>query len=592
MRRPPTVTRITRTAAVLSILVLILTAPSSSRPSPVATSTAQLVPAAQVMATGTAPTATPTPASPVHAQILAINDFHGNLEPGRLSISAKTGTSDGPGALPAGGAAYLAAKLIAAKTANPASIVVSAGDLISGSPMLSGYYHDEPTIEAMNQILDVGVVGNHEFDEGSTEFRRMVGGGCHRLDGCQDGDGFAGITFDLLAANVVDRTTGRSILPGYVIKDVGGVKIGFIGTVTPETPNLAPRSGITDLTFLDEAATINRLAPQVRAAGADAVVVLTHSGASKAPGAQGGINSCVGFTGSVIGLAKAVSGQVDAMISAHTHQAYICKIKGVLLTSAASYGRLFTTIKVTLDPATRRLSELSADNSVVSHERAPDPAIAALVSRYQKLISPIADRDVAHLSKTATRNRSTSGESVLGDLIADADLAATSPISKGAAQIALTPLGFIAADLAAGRITYRDVYAAQPFGQRLVTMTLTGRQLDQVLELQLCNPTAPNPNLRVPLGVSSGFTYRFDPDLPCGQRISIRDFRLNGTEVSPDSRIRVTVNSFLAAGENGFTVLTIGSSRVTGGLDRDALAAYLIANPQLTLPRTDRVTLG
>jgi len=411
------------------------------------------------------------------------------------------------------------------------------------------------------------------------------------VDGCQDGTGYAGVTFDMLAANVVDRSTGQSIFPGYVIKDVGGAKIGFIGTVTADTPSLVAAAGIKDVQFLDEAATINKLAPEVRAAGADAVVVLTHNGAAQITGAKGGINSCVGMAGDVVEVTKAVAGQVDAVISAHTHQPYVCTVKGTLLTSAASYGRLVTAIQLTIDPNAHTVTKISAKNSVVTHQRTPDAAVAAVVKRYHKLIAPIANRKVGHLSKTATRNPSASGETALGDLIADAQLRATASRPKGAAQIALAAHGFIRTDLAKGNVTYGEVYAAQPFGHRLVTMSLTGRQLDQVLELQFCNSAAPSPDQRVPLGVSHGFTYRYDPQLACGHRVRIRDFRLNGKKLTPSGTVRVTVNSFFAAGESGFTVLTGGTSRVTGGLDRDALAHYLTAHPHLTLPARNRVQL-
>ena len=588
---------LTLTTAVLAVPVLFLTAPTAPAATQRATgadvsAVTAAVPVAQpAVAAAAAPAPPKAAASLVNAQILALNDFHGHVEPDNLSISAKTGTSHGKGYVPAGGAAYLAAKVKAAKKANPASLVVSSGDMIGASPMISGYYHDEPTIEAMNKIVDVATVGNHEFDEGTAEIRRIVAGGCHPVDGCQDGTGYAGASFDMLAANVVNRKTGVSIFPGYVIKDVGGAKIGFIGTVTTDTPSLVAKAGIKDVTFLDEAATILKLAPQVRAAGADAVVVLTHNGAQQVKGAKGDINSCTGMAGSVLDVTKAVAGKVDAVLSAHTHQPYICKVKGTLLTSAASYGRLLTTVKLTLDPNAHKVTKISASNSVVTHQLKPNAAVASLVKRYHQLIAPIANRKVGYLSKTATRNTTRSGETALGDLIADAELKATAPKTKGAAKIALSAHGFIRTDLAKGNVTYGEVYAAQPFGHRLATVSLTGRQLDKVLELQFCNSSSPSPDERVPLGVSKGFTYSYDPSLACGHRIRIRDFRLNGKKMTADGKVRVTVNSFFADGENGFTVLLSGTGRVNGGLDRDALAKYLTANPHLKIPVRNRVKL-
>ncbi len=525
----------------------------------------------------------------VQAQILAINDFHGHLEPDDLSISTKTGTSHGSGWVPAGGAAYLEAKIRAARKANPASVVVSAGDLIGASPMISGYYHDEPTVEAMNKILDVGVVGNHEFDEGTAELRRMVKGGCHPVDGCQDHTPYAGTKFDLLAANVVSRRTGAPILPAYVIKNVGGARIGFIGTVTPDTPILVDRAGIKDVKFLPQAGVINALAPKLRAAGADAVVVLTHSGGQQM--SPGSVDDCNDTVGEAVDLTKAVAGRVDAVVSAHTHRAYVCSIKGTMLTSAASYGRLMTTLKLTVDTGAHKVTAISASNSVVTHKLTPDPGVAAVVSRYHKLISPIANRKVGHLSRTANRNPSRSGESVLGDVVGDAQLRATKPKAKGGAQLAFVAYGLIRTNLDQGRTTYGQVYAAQPFGQRLVTMTLTARQIDQALETQLCLPGAVHPTTRVPMGVSKSFTYKYDLKGKCRHSVRMRDFRLNGKKMTADGHYRVTVNALFASGENGFTVLRSGTHRVTGALDRDALAGYLGAHPKLKLPHRNRITL-
>lgn len=587
-RTRPTRATLILATAVLAVPALFLASPAA----PAAAPPTALIPAeAASAATTVNSAATPATKQAVNAQILAINDLHGNLEPGDLSISAATGTSHGKGFVPAGGAAYLAAKIKAAKRANPASVVVSAGDLIGGSPMISGYYHDEPTIEAMNKVLDVGSVGNHEFDEGTAEIRRLVGGGCHPVDGCQDGTDYAGASFDVLAANVVERSTGRPIFPAYTIKDVGGAKIGFIGTVTTDTPLMVAGGGIKDVKFLDEAATITKLAPEVRAAGADAVVVLTHSGAAQITGTKGGINGCTGMAGEAIDLAKALSGKVDAVISAHTHQAYICSIKGTLLTSAASYGRLLTTVKLTVDPGAHRVTKISAQNAIVTHTITPDPQVAAVVAGYHRLIAPIANRKVGYLSRTVTKNPNATGESVLGDLVADAQLQATAPKAKGGAQLALAAWGFIRASLEKGNLGYGEIYAAQPFGHHLVTMTITGQQLDTVLEIQFCDPSGVQPEQTIPLGVSAGFTYSYDPGAPCGKRVQIEDFRLNGKKMTADGKYRVTTNSFFAAGENGFTVLTAGTSRVTGDLDRDALANYLTAHPRLALPLRNRVSL-
>jgi 5'-nucleotidase len=587
--RPGRVT-LTVATAVVAVPVLFLTAPTAPADVRAAVAvdrgaTAEVVAAAAPAAVVNAA----APAAVVKAQILAFNDFHGHLEKDDLAISLKTGTSHGPGWVPAGGAGYLAAKINAAKQKNPASVVVSAGDMIGGSPMISGYYHDESTIEAMNKIVDVATVGNHEFDEGTKELRRLVKGGCHPVDGCQDRTGYAGVKFDLLAANVIVKKTGRTLLPPYAIKNVGGAKIGFIGTTTIDTPRLVNRNGVKDVSFKDEAATIKALVPKVRAAGADAVVVLTHSGAAQTD--RSPVNSCQGMVGEAYNLTRSLNGSVDAVISAHTHQAYNCKINGTQLTSAASYGRMLTTLKLTIDTTAGKVTAISAKNSVVDHKLKQAKGVKATVTRYHKLLAPISNRKVGQLTRDANRNPSRSGETVLGNLAADAQLAATRKKNKGGAQIALVAHGLIRTNLAKGKVTYGEVYAAQPFAHRVVTMTLTGRQLDKVLETQFCHPAAVHEDQKVPLAVSKGFTYKYDPDGRCGHLVRIRDFRLNGKKMTAAGKYRVTVNELFAAGESGFDVLAKGTNRKVGMLDRDALSRYLSAHPKLKLPARTRVKL-
>jgi 5'-nucleotidase len=252
---------------------------------------------------------------------------------------------------------------------------------------------------------------------------------------------------------------------------------------------------------------------------------------------------------------------------------------------------MLTTLKLTIDTRTHKVTQISAANGVNTHTVKPDKDVAATVTRYRKLISPVANRTVGHLRKVANRNPSASGETVLGNIVADAQLRATKPRAKGGAQVALVAHGLIRTNLEKGRITYGEVYATQPFGQRVVTMTLTGRQLDTVLETQFCNPAAVHEDERVPLAVSKGFTYSYDAKGKCGHLVRMRDFRLNGKKMTAAGHYRVTINELLAAGESGFDVLAKGTNRVTGALDRDVLASYLTAHPKLKLPARNRVSL-
>ncbi|MBT0770955.1 5'-nucleotidase C-terminal domain-containing protein [Kineosporia sp. J2-2] len=536
----------------------------------------------------TAQTARTATAKKVTAQLLVFNDFHGHMTSDGLSISAKTSTSKGPGYVTAGGAPWLAGKIAAAKKDNPASLVLSVGDQVGGSPLISGYYHDEGTIETLNRFVDVAVVGNHEFDEGTAELRRLLNGGCHPDDGCSPvSPDYAGATFDMLAANVIDRKTGKSMLPGYVIKKVGGARIGIIGTVTPDTTDLVPLDGIRDVKFVDEAPVIKKLAKQLRTEGVDAVVAMTHSGADQT--ARSPINSCKGLAGPAKDLTAQVSGSVDVVLSAHTHQPYICKVKGTLLTSAASYGRLLTKVQVTMNTSTHEVTGLKAGNVVVKHSGRRSTAVATVVDRYRRATDPIATKKVTTLQQALTRTTTRSGETYLGRVIADAQLAATKPKAKGGAQIAVINHGLARMNLEKGKVTYGDVFDAQPMGNHLVTMTLTGRQIDAMLESSFCHEAAVGNDDRVPLEVSGSFFYSFDAGKKCGHQIRIRDMRLNGKRMYADRKYRVTTIDMFADGGNGLAGFADGTKRVTGALERDALAQYLKKHPGLGLPHGTRI---
>src|SRR5919106_6917 len=270
------------------------------------------------------------PSGTVSVQILALNDFHGNLLP-------PTGSSGRVGTVNAGGAEYLSTHVQNLEATNANSIVVSAGDLIGASPLLSALFHDEPTIEAMNLIgLDLNAVGNHEFDEGTVELLRMQNGGCHPTDGCLDGTGFAGANFQFLAANVVNATSGETLFAPYTIKNFNGAKVAFIGMTLEGTPNIVSPSGVAGFNFLDEADTVNALVPEIQAQDVEAIVVLLHEGGSPT---SLDINGCAGVTGAVVDIAERMDDAVDLIISGHTHQPYRCVFGGIPVTSAFSFGR-------------------------------------------------------------------------------------------------------------------------------------------------------------------------------------------------------------------------------------------------------------
>ncbi len=541
---------------------------------------------------------TVAPGGTVDVQILALNDFHGNLEPGTLAIDPATGSSSSAGKVPAGGAAYLASKVAALEADQPNSLVVSAGDLVGASPLLSALFHDEPTVEAMNLIgLDLNAVGNHEFDEGGAELRRLQDGGCHPTDGCLDGDEFAGADFGFLAANVIDTATGEPFFAPYAIEDLGGARIAFIGMTLEGTPTIVSPSGVAGLEFQDEADTVNALLPELKdEEDVDGVVVLLHEGGSQTGTGPKGINDCTNLQGPIVDIVGRFDPGVDLVISGHTHQAYDCVVDGTVVTSASSFGRVLTDIDLTVDTDAGAITAIATENLVVTRDLAPNGAVEQLIARYQAIAEPLASRVIGSSTGEITRTATAAGESPLGDVIADAQLAATAAPDTGAAVIAFMNPGGIRADLNAGEtapgdVTYGEAFTVQPFGNNLVTLTYTGAQIDAVLEQQFCNvgPDDTVANARI-LQVSTGFAYSWDAAAPCGQKVDPATTTLAGVPLGPAATYRVTVNSFLADGGDGFKVLPQGEDRLGGGVDTDAFEAYFEANSPVAPGPADRIT--
>ncbi|HEY5877957.1 MAG TPA: bifunctional metallophosphatase/5'-nucleotidase, partial [Nakamurella sp.] len=453
--------------------------------------------------------------SQVEVQVLALNDFHGNLLP-------PTGSGGRVGTVNAGGAAYLATHVENLEATNANTIVVSAGDLIGASPILSALFHDEPTIEAMNEIgLDLNAVGNHEFDEGSTELMRMANGGCHPTDGCQDGTPFAGADFDFLAANVVNTANGQTLFAPYAIRNFNGAKVAFIGMTLEGTPLIVSAAGIQGLQFRDEADTVNALVPQLRQQGVEAIVVLVHEGGS--PAALN-INGCSGVTGPIVDIVNRLDPEVDLVVSGHTHQPYSCVFNGIPTTSAYSFGRLVTDIDMRVDRATKDVTRLTINNRVVTRDVPQDPGILDLIDRYNVVAAPIANRPIGHITADLLNAAQPDGEQTMGNVIADAQLAATDgPAPQGEAVVAFMNPGGVRASLtyatsAAGEgdgvVTFGEAFTVQPFGNILQTLTLTGAQIDMMLEQQFCGVNSPfatpTPGFFRVLLPSTGFAYTWD----------------------------------------------------------------------------------
>jgi 5'-nucleotidase len=542
-------------------------------------------------------------------QLLAFNDFHGHLEPttpGSIQVGCcvanSTNTAWTPMTVPAGGVEYFATHLKGLRTDNTNTITVGAGDLIGASPLISGLFHDEPAIHALNALgLDVSGVGNHEFDEGIGELLRMQFGGCTAPDHCQL-EPFPGAFFQYLAANVTYVATGETVLPAYEIKKIDNAKIAFIGLTLEGTPSIVTPSGVAGLKFHPEVATTNALVEKLRDdEGVRVFVVLLHQGGFQNPPVPGpftgppnpdayvDVNRCVNFGGTEIeAIAARLDSRVDVIVSGHTHAPYICpnfKGTGKLLTSASSFGRVITDIDLVIDHQSKDVKSVTARNVIVTQNVARDPDQKAIVDRYRTASAPIANRIVGAITADMTRasagGDAPTGESALGDVIADAQLKATQPSDFGGSVIAFMNPGGIRSDLlfatspggeAPGLVTYGELFTVQPFGNSLVVKTCTGTQIDALLEQQIFPQTATSTS-RI-LQVSNGFTYSWSASAPQGSRIDPASIKLNGTTLVGGTGYRVTMNSFLASGGDGFTVFNSCTNALGGEIDLDALVRY------------------
>ncbi|MGW4033023.1 bifunctional metallophosphatase/5'-nucleotidase [Streptomyces sp. NPDC004838] len=549
----------------------------------------------------------------VDVQLLSLNDFHGNLQPpsgsgGRVTHTNPDGTTR---TIDAGGVEYLATHLRQAREGNRYSITAAAGDMIGATPMLSGLFHDEPTIEALNKLkLDVSSVGNHEFDEGAAELARIQSGGCHPTEGCfERGKKFEGADFPYLTANVTYERSGRPLLDPYFIWEKNGVRIGFIGVTLEGTPDIVNAAGIKGLKFGDEIEAINKYTRILERKGVKSIVALLHEGGAPAsasynydcdsPGPGDGIS------GPIVDIAKKVSPQVDALVTGHTHQAYACTIpdpagKPRTVTSAASAGRLYTDTTLTYDRRTKDIvrTSVAAANHVVTRDVPKATDMTRLIDRWNTLAAPVANRPVGHIS--ADIDNPPAEERPLGNLIADAQLEAFAPADKGGAQLALMNPGGIRAPMVHaasggegdGVVTYGEAFTVQPFTNMMNVVDLTGAQLITALQQQVSGPNQASPKI---LQVSKGFTYTLDLTKTGADRIVTGSVRLNGEAIDPAKTYRVAINEFLSGGGDGFAVLKEHTNKLVGASDLDVLIAYLGAHSSaaspLAPPATGRITV-
>jgi 5'-nucleotidase len=526
---------------------------------------------------------------PVTVQLLGINDFHGHLESDTSGRTHRR-TLRRRGLVPAGGAEFLATHVRMLSRRRP-TLVVSAGDLVGASPLLSALFHDEPTIEAMNAIgLDLNAVGNHEFDEGVDELLRLQRGGCHPTEGCLDGDGYGGADFRFLSANVVDRRTGKPLFKPYAIRKLGGVRIGFIGMTLEGTPDIVPPSVSRKLRFLDEAATANRYAKQLQKRGVQAIVVLLHEGGGPVRPALP--DDCPGLYGPLEDIIRRTKPAVDLFMTGHTHAAYNCVIDRRRVTSAGSFGRLISRVELTIDRRRNDIVRARARNWIVGQDVMAAPDMTALIARYARFADPLRLRVIGRLAEWAARSPDASGEREVGNLIADGQREA------GRSDIAFVNPGEIRRGLPPGDVTFGRAFASQPFGSTLVSMTLSGADLRALLKEQWCGRETP----RI-LQVSDSVRYTWSAATaaaitgqPCdGAADPVQAVEVWGAPVADTHTYRVTVSSLLASGFNRFTTLLGGSQRADGPADTAALEAHLapsLTGAPIVPPRTDRIAVA
>jgi 5'-nucleotidase len=559
-------------------------------------------------------------------QLLAINDLHGHLQPntpGTVQVGCCNPVVNTSGVqtgwtqktVPAGGIAYLASHIKSLRTRNSNTLTVGAGDLIGASPLVSALFHDEPTIEALNSIgMNVGGVGNHEFDEGVPELLRMQNGGCHPVDGCQDGTPFEGAFFQYLAANVFYVGTEQTILPPYEVETVDGKKIAFIGLTLEGTPTIVTPTAVAGLEFRPEVATVNALVNKLKAEqDVKAFVVLLHQGGSQSapapvfpgpadqPDAYVDVNRCANFNGpEITAIANGLDDRVKVIVSAHTHQPYICTIDEKLVTSAASFGRVVTSIDLTINPA-GNVSTATAVNHIVTQTVAPDEATNAILAKYDALSAPLANRVVGQITADILSARGTpngqnaAGEQPMGDVIADAMLEATAPADFGGAVAAFMNAGGVRSSLlfaksgvetVDGQVTYGEAFTVQPFGNTLVVKTCTGQQLYDVLNQQFNNPSAGSNRIMLP---SANVDYHWTTVGGLHIVDGTLSFDNGATFVDKAASYRVALNNFTADGGDGFTVFRSCTDALGGEVDIDAFVRYLGANQPLSPPAYDRI---
>jgi 5'-nucleotidase len=481
----------------------------------------------------------------IKVQLLGVNDFHGQLD-NYQSVSGKM----------AGGAEYLAAYLKMYKQNNPNTLLVHAGDMVGGSPPISSQFQDEPTIEFLNLLhFDVGTPGNHELDQGVNEMKRLIFGGFNLKTGY-----FHGANTQYCSANIIDKNTGKPLLPAYVIKQIDGIKIGFIGVVTLDTNLYVSPENRKEVEIADEVSAINQTAKILKEKGVNAIVVLAHESASS------DLNGAHP-SGALTEMASKIDNGVDVIFAGHSHEYANTLVAGKLIVQAYSYGEAFSQVNLEFDPKTKEMVKKRAKIIVTSHDHVkPDKETIALLNKYKEKLGSYFDKIAGHLPEKISRTPDVNGESSMAKMIGESEREAMN------VEMSFVHQGEMRRNIKKGINTVEDLYTDIPFGHSVSKLLLTGDQIKLALEQQWTKEYEDRLQ-------TVGLTYSWDPNAPLGKRItSIKD--MNGHELLPNKEYEVAVSNYLASGGDNFTAFQQGKLVETGPLVVDALIHHIkLTNP-------------
>ena len=491
------------------------------------------------------------------------------------------------------------------RATNPDTAFVAAGDLIGASTFESFIAKDKPTIDALNEAgLDVSAAGNHEFDQGYDDLVNRVMQPYNATT-----NPYGGANWEYIAANIRKKSDNSHALAPTWTQDFGSVKVGYVGAVTEDLPELVSPAGISTINVTDVVTEVNAAANDLKAGGADVIVLLVHEGAPGTNCAAMDDDPTSDF-GSII---TGVNDNIDAIVSGHTHLAYDCSfavpgwsgrdVTERPVVSAGQYGMALNKLVFTVDTATgevqaktQTLLNLQSCTSNCTPPATPvwtanypaDPATAAIVSAAVANAAVLGAQPLGQIGGPFFRGKLTNGttenrgaESTLGNLVAEVQRWNTRNPESGSAQIAFMNPGGLRADMVGTgtgpfprTLTYKQAADVQPFANTLVNMDLTGAQIKTVLEQQWQPGGAARPFLK--LGISKGFKYTFDDTKPVGSRIT--GMWLNGSPIVPATVYSVTVNSFLASGGDNFFELSNGANKQdTGKIDLQGMVDYMAA---------------